>query len=256
MQSNIKRIGLNTVFLIARKIITIVIAFYSTRLLLNRLGEDDFGLYGLVGSIIVLFGALRGLFSSSIQRFLNAAKGKDDTNEINEIFSLGLKIHGWIALIFIVIVEVGGIFLLPTLNIPKGSENDAFWVFQFAIFTTATTILTVPYDAIIIANERFLTYSVISIIESLLKLSIIWTLCFFKYDRIVIYAALYFGITVVVRFINSAYCQYTFKSMVKYTKTSNPVLLRKMTSFAGWQFLGNTGYALANSGLNIIINVF
>ena len=110
------------------------------------MGEDDFGLYGLVGSIIVLFGALRGLFSSSIQRFLNAAKGKDDTNEINEIFSLGLKIHGWIALIFIVIVEVGGIFLLPTLNIPKGSENDAFWVFQFAIFTTATTILTVPYD--------------------------------------------------------------------------------------------------------------
>lgn len=256
MEDRTKRIGHNTIFLTIRKIITLAIAFFSTRLLLSRLGEDDFGLYGLVGSIVVMFSALRGLFSSSIQRFINAAKGGKNTSEINEIFSIGLKIHIWIALVFSVVVEVSGIFLIPTLNLPPNSYNDAFWVLQFTILATSVTILTVPYDAIIVANESFRAFSFIAVIESVLKLSIIWSLCYVNTDRVVIYAAMYFGVTIIVRIINRIYCHHAFGDEVRYRKVRNPILMRKMTTFAGWQFCGNTGYALANSGLNLIINFF
>lgn len=255
-RGNTKNIGINTAYLAIRKVITLAIAFYSTRLLLSRLGEDDFGLYGLVGSIVVMFSALRGLFSTSIQRFINAAKGGENISEINEIFSIGLKIHVWIALAFFVVVEVAGIFLLPTLNLPQNSYNDGFWVLQFTIFATSVTILTVPYDAIIVANENFKAFSVIAVIESVLKLSIIWGLCFVNTDRVIIYAVMVFGVTIIVRLMNSIYCHYAFGDVVKYNKVRNPILMRKMTTFAGWQFCGNTGYALANSGINLIINIF
>lgn len=255
-QGNTSKIGINTIFLTIRKIITLTIAFFSTRLLLSRLGEDDFGLYGLIGSLVVLFSALRSLFSTSIQRFINAAKGTEDSSRINEIFSLGIKIHIWIVLAFIVLVEIVGILMLPHLKIPSHSSNVAFWVLQFTILATATTILTIPYDAIIIAHERFKAFSIISVTESTLKLMIILCLCFFDKGRLVIYAALYFGVTIIVRLINSLYCHKKFKQETKYKDVKDPCLLKQMTSFAGWQFLGNTGYALTNSGVNIIMNLF
>lgn len=256
MSNSTKKIGINTIFLTIRKIITLLIAFYSTRLLLSRLGEADFGLYGLIGSIVILFSAIRGFFSTSIQRFINAAKGQENTSEINEIFSYGLKIHVWIALIFIIVVEVGGILLLPTLNLPPDSTNAAFWVLQFTVLATVVTILTIPYDAIIIAHENFMAYSIIAVIESLLKLLIVAVLCYIDNKRIVVYSALYFGVTIFVRLINNIYCHRKFGEEVRYHNKRNPKLLHQMMTFAGWQFFGNLGYSLTNSGLNIIINYF
>lgn len=255
-KSATKRIGINTIYLFLRKLVTLFLAFYTSRLLLEKLGVDDFGLYGLVGSVVAMFGALRGLFSSSIQRFINLAKGKNDFEKANRIFSIGLKIHAWIAIGFTVIVEIGGLIMLPSLNIPDGSYNEAMWILQFSILTSVVSILTVPYDALIIANEKFNTYALLSIVESILKLLIVVALALCQTHKVVYYAGLLFGVSLLTRLINSIYCHKRFGKEAKFHNIKDPSLIKEMTSFASWQFCGNLGFTLTNSGVNIVINLF
>ncbi len=251
-----KKIGLNTIILFIRKVVMLLLAFYASRLLLHQLGIDDFGLYGIVGSLVALFSAFRGVFSTSVQRFINVAKGDEGSAGVSEIFSIGIRLHFWISAAFILIVEVGGIILLPTLNVPPHSYSAAFWVLQFTILTAVTTIMTVPFDALIIANERFGAYSVLSVVESVLKLLIVFLLSLSDGRRVIIYSALLFVISLVMRVVFSIYCRRRFGSEARYRKVRNPRLLKEMTSFAGWQFCGNMGYALTNSGTDLVMNLF
>lgn len=251
-----RRIAKNTIILYIRKIIGIFIAFYSSRVLLQALGVNDFGLYGLIGSIVALFSSLRGLFSSSIQRFINIAIGKNDDHAVNEIFSAGVKIHIYISIIFFIIVETSGIFIIPKLNIAQELIGTSQWVLQFSILSTITTIMTIPYDALIIAKERFDAYATFAIIESCLRLVIIFVLFATDSGRIIIYSALVFLVSVLVRFLNMVYCKKQFGDITKYQRTKNNKLIKEMTKFAGWQFFGSTGYAISTSGLNFILNIF
>lgn len=251
-----KRIAKNTLLLYIRKIIGIVIAFYSSRLLLQALGIDDFGLYGLIGSIVALFSSLRGLFSSAIQRFINIAKGKAEVGMENMIFCLGVKIHIYISIIFFVIVEIAGIILIPKLNIAPDLIPTAQWVLQFSILASIVTIMTVPYDALIIANERFNAYALFAIIESILRLGIIFLLFFSDANRIIFYSALIFAVSLLVRIMNMVYCKRNFGEVAKYHNVTNKDLFTNMTQFAWWQFFGSTGYAISTSGLNFILNIF
>lgn len=115
--SNNTKIGVNTIYLYAQKGVTIIVALYASRVLLKCLGIDEFGLYGLVGSIVVMFNSLRGLFSSSIQRFINVSKGYNDSNEVSKIFSMGLNIHIVVGIILAILLEIVGFILIPRLEI-------------------------------------------------------------------------------------------------------------------------------------------
>lgn len=250
-----KTIAKNTLFLYGRKAFTLVVALYISRLLLQRLGITDFGIYGLVGSVVAMFSALRGIFSTSIQRFINIAKGKGNEDEVNEIFSLGLKIHVWIAVLFLVIVEIGGTIMMHYLDIPKDKFLEAYIVLQFSLLTAIVTILTVPYDALIIANEKFNAYAIFSIIDATLKLLLVILLMYSPISRLVAYAGLLFIISLLIRSINAIYCRRKFGEESRYTKVNNNKLLKEMTEFAGWQFLGNTAYTLSQNGINLVINI-
>lgn len=256
MSNKNKQIAQNTLFLYLRKIVVIAINVYTSRLLLQMLGVEEFGLYGLIGSIVILFNSLRSLFASSIQRFINVEIGKQNQAKINKIFSLGIKIHAVIAILFFIIVEIAGLIMIPDLNIPSGKENAAYWVLQFSIFTAIVSIMTVPYDALIIANEKFNAYAVISIVEYTLKLGVIFLLIFSPVQRVIFYSALIFLVTLLVRFTNAIYCKKTFKEIAKYSKVKDDSLMKEMTKFAGWQFLGNASYSIANTGVNFVINIF
>lgn len=250
-----KTIAKNTLFLYGRKAFTLIVALYMSRLLLQRLGITDFGIYGLVGSVVAMFSALRGFFSTSIQRFINIAKGKSEENKVNEIFSLGLKIHIWIAVIFLVIVEIGGTIMMHYLDIPNGKFIDAYIVLQFSLLTAVVTILTVPYDALIIANEKFNAYALFSILDAFLRLIVVILLIFFPISRLVAYALMLFIVALLIRFINAMYCRKAFGDESKYRNVKNKQLLKEMTGFAGWQFLGNTAYTLSQNGINLVINI-
>lgn len=250
-----KTIAKNTLFLYGRKAFTLVVALYISRLLLQRLGITDFGIYGLVGSVVAMFSALRGIFSTSIQRFINIAKGKGSEDEVNEIFSLGLKIHVWIAVLFLIVVEIGGTIMMHYLEIPDRKFIDAYIVLQFSLLTAIVTILTVPYDALIIANEKFNAYAIFSIIDASLRLLVVILLIYSPISRLVTYAGFLFIISLLIRAINAIYCRKKFGEVSRYRKVNNKKLLREMTSFAGWQFLGNTAYTLSQNGINLVINI-
>lgn len=251
-----KRIAKNTFYLYIRKIISLVIALYTSRLILEILGVTEFGIYGLVGSIVALFSALRGLFSTSIQRFINIAKGNSSGEDVGRIFSIGVKIHVLISIVFFIIAEIGGGILIPYLNIPNNAYIVTQWVLLFSVLATITTILTVPYDALIIANERFKAYSIISIIEYTLRLGVIFLLVLSPISKVVFYSILVFIVSLIVRIINAIYCKKQFGDEAKYRNVKDRRLFKDMTIFAGWQFFGNLGYTLTNNGINFIINIF
>lgn len=255
MKSSNKRILKNTIFLYVREIVSLFIAFFSTRLLLKQLGVNDFGMYELIASVLTLFSSLRVLFASSIQRFINIEKGLGNQTKVNKIFSLGVGIHVGLALFFVVVVEVTGLLFIPSLNIPQSSVQAAYWVLQFSILTTAVTIMTVPYDAILIANERFDAFAVFSILESALKLIIIFLLAYSPYQKVIVYSFALLVVAIIIRSINGIFCNRTFKEEVQFHWVNDKVLLKQMTVFAGWQFFGNLASSLMNAGINFVINL-
>lgn len=255
-ETNKRRIARNSLFLYCRKAVTIVIGFYTSRLLLERLGDYDFGLYGLIGSVIVLFSSLRGIFSTSIQRYVNVAKASGRPDEVQKIFSIGMTIQVLLAFLFFTAVEIGGLFLIPELNINPGSEGDAWWVFHLSLLAAVVLMLTVPYDALIIANEKLDVFAIIAVIESVLRLGIVALLIFFPEGRVVWYAALTLAVSLIIRFINTAYCKRKFGIEARYKFSRDKVLFKEMTVFASWNFLGSTGFTVANNGTNFILNIF
>lgn len=256
MPTNKKLILKNTLLLYVREIITLFVAFFSSRLLLEQIGVGDFGMYGLIGSILAMFSSLRGLFASSIQRFINIEKGAGNHEQMNRIFSMGVVIHAGLSIFFILVVEVVGLICIPALNIPQESVSAAYWVLQFSIFATAVTIMTVPYDALIIANEKFDAFAVFSIIEILLKLVIILLLVYSPFQKVIVYSFLMLVVAILIRSLNAIYCNRMFKEEAQFHWVKDTVYMKRMTVFAGWQFFGNLGFSLMNTGMNFVINLF
>lgn len=256
MTSNTSQIAKNAVFLYFRKGISILIGLYAARLLLRELGDADYGLYGVVGSIVIMFNALRYLFADSVQRYINVAKGEGNNNKVSEIFSVGVNVHILLSIIVIIAVEIGGIFLVPKLNVGNVPAWQVQTLFQFSILTSVVTIMTVPYDAVIIANEKFNAYAYLSIIDILLRLGAVVALIAIPHNKVIWYAALILAVALGVRLLNMAYCKRAFKEEVKYIGLKNKALTIEMAKFSGWIFFGNFGYWVTMSGTDLILNRF
>lgn len=256
MRQNYSLIFKNTLMLYGREVVTLLLSLYASRLLLEQLGVEDFGLYGLIGSILAMFSALRGLFATSIQRFINVEKAKGDQARIRSIFSIGVLIHFVIAGIFIAVAEIAGLVMIPALNIPPESIYAAYWVLHFSIIATAVTILTIPYDALIIANEKFDAFAVFSIIEAILKVVIILLLIYSPIPKVIFYAFLLLVVAIIIRVLNAVYCRWAFRDEARFIKVRDRSSMKDIITFAGWQFFGNTGFSLMHTGINFIINAF
>lgn len=255
LSQNNKTIVRNTLFLYLRKFLTMFIGLYSSRLLLKYLGIDNFGLYGLIGSIVVTFNSLKSLFASSIQRFLNVDRG-NSSQGASKIFSIGLVIHLGIAVLFLIVVEVIGLLVIPDLNIAPEKISVAQWVLQFTILTAIMSIITVPYDAVIMAYEKFDAYAFISILDCILKLTIIFCIALSPLDSVITYSMLLFFVAVIIRSVNVIYCRKKLKAETRFHFVKDKTLIKEMTGFAGWNFFGNLGFSLTNEGINFILNLF
>lgn len=249
-----KRIALNSVYLFIRSLISIFIGLYASRILLQKLGIEDYGVYSVVGGIVMMFNSLRTFFASSIQRFLNNAKGRNDNQAMNSIFCTGFEAQLIISGLFLVVMETAGIIAVTHLNLTEVQMKAAHIVFQLSVFSAIVSIMTVPYDAVIIANERMNAFATFSIIESILRLLIIYLIAIGPFSQIVNYAILAFLINLLMRFVNSAYCTHFFPES-KFHWVWDKQLMKRMGGFAGWNFLGNTGFSLTHEGVNYILNI-
>lgn len=232
------------------------VGLYTSRVVLNTLGIEDFGVYNIVGSIVVLFGFFNSAMSAATQRFLLVDIGKNDTIQLNKTFNTTLNIHFLIAIIVLVLAETIGLwFVNYKLNLPEARMNAVNWVYQFSVLTFLFGIIQVPYNALIIARERMNVYAYISIFEVVFKLLIVYLLVVLDYDKLKLYAFLLFAISFIVRIIEKEYCKKHFvesKYSFHYDKEYTKILL----SFSGWSLFGNIAAVARAQGNNILLNLF
>lgn len=255
-ENNNKRIAKNTLLLYFRMLLTIVVSLYTSRVILNVLGIEDFGVFNVVGGVIAILGFLNGSLSAAGSRFITYALGKGDEQELEKIFSSVLFVHFILATIVVFIGETLGLwFVCNKLVIPVGRMTAALWVYHCSILAAVVSIISVPYNSLIIAHERMSAFAYISIIEVILKLLIVWMLIYLPYDKLIIYAIFYLLIQIIVRIIYSRYCtSHFFESRTLPSYSTKHV--KEICIYAGWTMNGNLAVIGYTQGLNILLNMF
>ena len=254
--SNNKRIAKNTLLLYFRMLFMMAVSLYTSRVVLNTLGVEDYGIYNVAGGIVAMFGFINGSMSSATQRYITFALGKGDRKQLQTVFSTTLQIHTLIAVLIVILGESIGLwFLYNKLQIPADRMDAAFWVLQCSIVSTVIMIVSVPYNADIIAHEKMSAFAYISVLEVILRLVTVYMLVVFSVDKLILYAFLLLGVQLFIRFCYSYYCNKHFKE-TKYRHVWDKALFKEMTEFAGWSMFGNLSSVLFTQGLNILLNVF
>lgn len=253
---NNKRIAKNTLLLYVRMLFTMAVSLFTSRVILNTLGVEDYGINNVVGGIVTMFSVLSGSLSASISRFITFELGKGNLQRLKTVFSTGVNIQLGMSLLVVILAEAVGIWFLNTkMNIPVERLNAANWVFQCAILTFVLNLLSVPYNAAIIAHEKMSAFAYISVVEVTLKLIIVYMLTISPFDRLKTYAVLLLLVGAIIRFIYGYYCKRHFEECTYHFILDKPVL-KEMTGFAGWNFLGNGAYMLNTQGVNILMNLY
>lgn len=253
---NNKRIAKNTLLLYFRMFFLMVVSLYTSRVVLNALGVEDFGIYNVVGGVVAMFSMLSGSLSSAITRFITYELGTGNRENLKNIFSSAVTIQIGLAILIILLAEAVGVwFLNVKMNIPDARMAAANWVFQFSVLTFAINLISVPYNASIIAHEKMSAFAYISILEALGKLAIAFLIAISPIDKLVFYAILMCAVALIVRFAYGAYCKKHFEECT-YHLIFDKDLLKRIFSFAGWNFIGASSAVLRDQGGNVIINLF
>lgn len=253
---NNKRIAKNTLLLYCRMLFLMVVSLYTSRVVLNALGIEDFGIYNVVGGIVAMFTVLSGSLSAAISRFITYELGKENQGNLNKIFSSAVTIQLGLAGIIILLAETIGLwFLNVKMNIPEIRMEATNWVFQFSILTFAINLISVPYNASIIAHEKMSAFAYISILEAVGKLTIAYLIIISPMDKLIFYAILMCLVAIIIRFTYGNYCKKHF-SECTYHFIWDKQLLKQMFGFAGWNFIGAASAVLRDQGGNVVINLF
>jgi len=252
------RVIKNTGILYAKMGITMFISLYITRLILNSLGVSDFGIFNVVGGAIAMLTFLNAAMASATQRFMSYAEGEGNKVKQKSIFNVSVILHFLIALIVGLVLEIAGLYLFDgVLNFAENRLFAAKSIYQFMIVSTMFTIMTVPYDAVVNAHENMLYYAIIGIIESFLKLAVAFIIVNTLYDKLIIYGLLMASISLIIMIIMRIYCHRKYIECIFAPKIYfDKKLMKEMTGFAGWSFLGSATSMIGNYGLGIVLNHF
>ena len=208
---NNKRIAKNTLLLYFRMLFMMVVSLYTSRVILNALGVEDFGIYNVVGGVVSMFTVISGSLSAAISRFITYELGKGDQSKLNKIFSASVTIQLLLSLIIVVLIESVGVwFLNAKMTIPADRVTAANLVLQFSIITFVINLISVPYNAAIIAHERMSAFAYISILEAIGKLAIAFFIMWSPIDKLIYYAILMCTVAVIVRLTYGHYCKKHF----------------------------------------------
>lgn len=255
-QSNNRRIAKNTLFLYFRTFLIMLVSLYMSRVVLEALGVEDYGIYNVVGGIVAFFSILSTSLSGAISRFITIELGRGDIERLKHVFSSSVTIQIGMALIVFVVAEIVGVWFLNTqMNISSERLDSANWVLQCSILTFMINLLSVPYNAMIVAHERMSAFAYISVLEVLLKLAVAFLLYVSIWDNLKVYAILLLFVALSVRLVYGFYCKYHFKE-ASYQFVFDKELLGEMAHFAGWSLIPNTAYLLNTQGVNMLINIY
>lgn len=257
-RENTKRIAKNTLMLYGRMLFSMLVSLYTSRVVLQALGVEDYGIYNVVGGVVAMFSIVSNSLSSSVSRFLTFELGKGDTDGLKRVFSTSLSIQLVLAGIIVVLAETIGLWFLNThMTIPANRLYAANWVFHASVLTFVINLLSVPFSASIVSHERMSAFAYIGILDVVLRLLIVLFIAYsgLGFDRLIVYALLLVGVVCIMQAIYWNYCTRHFQEC--QLKLSFDVdYWKEMSSFAGWNFIGCTAGLLKDQGVNILLNLF
>lgn len=253
---NNKRIARNTLMLYFRMILTMFVSLYTSRVVLNTLGVEDYGTYNVVGGAVMMFGFFNGAMSSATQRFLTFDIGRKDHVQLRKTFNATQIIHIGIALLIFIIAETLGLwFVNNKLNLPEGRMEAARWVFHFSLFSFIVTVIQAPYNALIIARERMSVFAYISILDVSLKLFIVFMLTWISFDKLKLYGILIFVVSFIVAAIYRMYTRRHFEE-TKFLIVKDKSLYKTLISYSVWNLFGAISLVVKAQGVSIMLNIF
>ena len=220
------------------------ISLFTSRIILKTLGEEDFGIYNVVGGVVTMFAFVNGALAGATSRFITYEIGRKDYIQLNKVFNVSFVTHIFIALIILVLAETIGLwFLFNKMIIPPDRLDAAFWVFQISVITCMMSITQVPYTATIIAHEKMGIYAYISIFEVLAKLGVVYLIAIAAGDRLIVYALLMFITQAIVMIFYRLYCNRHF-SECKLEFVREKKMYKNMFVYAGSDMIGNISVML------------
>ncbi len=252
-----KRLAKNTLLLYLRTLLVMAIGLYTSRVVLSTLGVENYGIYNVIGGFVSLFTIAGGTLISATQRFLNYELGKKHDSNPNKVFCTAMGIHMMLSAFLLLLFETFGLwFLNAEMNIPAERMTAANIVYQFSILSFLIKIVSMPYNAVIIANEKMSAFAYISLLEASLHLAIALLLSKSGLDLLVTYSALLLCSAVLIRMIYGIYCKRHFPEITRFAIVKDKSSYKKQVSFASYTFLGSTASVLSGQGVNVVMNLF
>ena len=255
--ANNKRIAKNTLLLYVRMSLLIVVQLYTVPIILQALGVEDYGIYNVVGGVVTMFSFIGGSLASGSQRFIAFEIGRGDKERLKKIFDTTVTIYLILALAAGFLLEIGGCWFLNTqMNIPQERMYAANWVLQLSILAFLINLVSIPYNAAVIAHERMSLYAYVSIWECVLKLAAAIALQYVMLDKLILYAVFICAITVSVRIIYQLYCWKHFEECRHYRFPRRTYMGKSLLAYSGWNMIGSVALISRQQGINIVINLF
>ena len=254
--SNNKRIAKNTMVLYVRMFVMMLISFFTTRIMLNALGVDDYGINNVVGGLVSMFSLLSSSLTSASSRFITFALGKGDLDYQKRVFATAVNIHIVLAIVVVIAIETVGVwFLNNRLNIPSERLYAANWVLHCSVISFVLGLFSVPYNSSIYAHERMSAFAWFTIYDAVVKLIVVVSIYYYGGDKLILLAVISLIPSVIKQFIFWIYCKRNF-SECEYNFQLDRGLFKEMFSFSVWNFIGCTAGLLKDQGVNILINIF
>lgn len=258
MSSITTRIIKNSGFLYIRIAVVTFLSLYATRLILDALGTSDFGIYSIVGGVIAMLGFLNGAMASATQRFMSYSEGENDKEKQKRIFNISLCIHFAISLLLVVLLTIAGmICFMYVLNIPSDRFFAAKVVYGCLVLSTAFSVSSVPYEAVLNAHENMFYYSIVGILDAALRMAVAVSLYYVAADKLIVYGVMMAVIPLITLSIMRWYCHKHYEECkISFAKYYNKVQAKEMITFAGWNFLSKAGNVIVMQGSSIVLNAF
>lgn len=256
MDAKSKRIAKNTIFLYVRMAVLMLISIFTSRVLLDKLGVEDFGIYNVVGGVTVLLSFFSSSLTNASQRFLTFELGKNDLKQANRVFNQHLIVYVLIIILVLLFAETVGLWFVRTqLVIPVERMSAAVWVYQFTVVSLCLTLLSIVFNSCIIAHEAMGVFSLIGVLQGAAKLGIVYLLVVSSVDRLIAYGFLMMMVSLMVQIFYMLYC-FSHYEECRIRWVWDQSLLKETSSLVGWNMIGTAVYAINDSGVNILLNIF
>lgn len=255
---NTKRIAKNTLMLYVRMLFSMLVSLYTSRVVLNTLGVEDFGIYNVVGGFVGMFSLLTGSISAAISRFLTFELGTGNKQRLSQIFSSSVIVQSVMAIVIVLLLETVGVwFLNSKMIIPSDRLFAANCLLHVSTLSFAIGLISVPYNASIVSHERMDVFAYIGIGEVLVRLFIVCSLAYLPvdFDKLICFAVMTLLLSLLLQFVYWSFCRYHFEEC-RFKLRLERVLLKQMLGFSGWNFIGASSAVLRDQGGNVILNLF